>query len=352
MQAARKSRSRPAARQHPGAVASNTHGEAHALRLVHAVCCLAGCASFVDDRRTELINDGIVTAIEAHDTPKLFDWIVPAFSFQGIADAIASDYMNRHGVLTWAAIAADLDANPACPKLHSYWQFYDCGYRKVAGTCNAPAQFSGCPLPLHPLRNGRLNQTAYSLFLFIRDVADGDLVAWIDRRLAEANDPAEPDRAVKMGEALVGPLRHVYGVSDKVLSMSLSGLLVASPKPTWTDAGAHMIAIDTLVHNFLHRTGILQRLGATHPYGLACYRPNGCADIIRSLATMIDARQFNRSFPKVFPRFVQHAIWRYCAQTYFDMCNGNRIDDHQPCQNYYCKLFNLCDRNQLIKSQF
>jgi hypothetical protein len=199
--------------------------------------------------------------------------------------------------LTWGTIAADLDAKPSCSKLPSYWQFHDCGYRKVAGTCNEPKHFSACPLPMHPLRNGRLNQTAYSLFLFIRDLADGDLVAWIDRRLAEVDDPADPDRVVSMGEALVGPLRHVYGVSDKVLMMTLSNLLLASTKPTWTEVGAHMIAIDTLVHNFLHRTGILQRLGASHPYGLACYLPNGCADIIRSISAKIDARQFNRIHP-------------------------------------------------------
>jgi hypothetical protein len=42
----------------------------------------------IDDFRTELAEDGILAAIEAHDTPKLFDWIVPAFSYQGIADAI------------------------------------------------------------------------------------------------------------------------------------------------------------------------------------------------------------------------------------------------------------------------
>jgi len=30
-----------------------------------------------------------------------------------------------------------------------------------------------CPLPRHALRNGRLNQTVYSLFLFMRDVAGG-----------------------------------------------------------------------------------------------------------------------------------------------------------------------------------
>ena len=34
-----------------------------------------------------------------------------------------------------------------------------------------------------------------------------------------------------------------------------------------------MIAVDTLVHNFLHRTGILRRFRADHAYGLACYQP-------------------------------------------------------------------------------
>jgi hypothetical protein len=225
-----------------------SQGQAHALELIHAVCCLAGCPSLIDDVRTELVEAGILDAIEVHDTAKLFDWIVPAFSY--LADAIATDYMDRHGVLTWAAIATDLAGQPSCPKLQSYWHFHDCGYRKIAGTCNEPGHFSACPLPLHPPRNGRLNQTAYSLFLFIRDLADGDLVAWIDRCLAEADDPSNPDRAVRMGEALVGPLRHVHGVSDKVLTMTLSGLLLASQKPRWTEAGAHMIAIDTLVHIF------------------------------------------------------------------------------------------------------
>ena len=91
--------------------------------------------------------------------------------------------MNRYGVLTWAAIATDLAGQPSCPKLQSYWHFHDCGYRKISRTCNEPEHFSACPLPLRPLRNGRLNQTAYALFFFIRDLADGDLVACEPTRL-------------------------------------------------------------------------------------------------------------------------------------------------------------------------
>jgi hypothetical protein len=60
-------------------------GQAHAQELIHAVCCLAGCPSLIDDLRNELVEAGILDAIEAHYTPKLFDWIVPAFSYQGIA---------------------------------------------------------------------------------------------------------------------------------------------------------------------------------------------------------------------------------------------------------------------------
>jgi hypothetical protein len=129
--------------------------------------------------------------------------------------------------------------------------------------------------------------------------------------------------------------------------MTLSSLLLASTKPTWNEVGAHMIAIDTLVHNFLARTGILTRFEAHHAYGMACYRPGGCASIIEAVSGQIDARQFNPAFPRLFPRFVQHAIWRYCSQNGLDVCNGNRIDDRKSCCNVYCQIYNICDRISL-----
>ena len=105
--------------------------------------------------------------------------------------------------------------------------------------------------------------------MFIRDIADGDLVGWIDSQLKDADDPTVPDRLGRMREALIEPLRQVYGVADKVLTMALSCILLAAPKdrPRWIEVGGSMIAIDTLVHNFLHRTGILQRFDADHSYG-------------------------------------------------------------------------------------
>jgi hypothetical protein len=106
-----------------------------------------------------------------------------------------------------------------------------------------------------------------------------------------------------MREAVLGPLRQVYGVSDKVLSVALSSLLLGGGRgrARWAEVGGSLIAIDTLVHNFLARTGILARANAGHPYGPACYRPGGCATIIEVLASAIDAREFNPSFPPIFP---------------------------------------------------
>ena len=322
----------------------------HAVRVVHSVCCLSGAASLIDDNRADLRAEGIPAAIRRHDTATLFDWLVSALSYQGISDQVAFDYMERHGRARWADIDAKVAAGPTCPKLQSYWHFHGCRYDKISRTCSEPDHIDSCPLPTHPLRNGRLNQMAYSLFLFVRDIADGDLVGWIDRQFQDADDPASPNRLPRLCEALVGPLREVYGVSDKVLTMTLSCILLAAPKRLhrWQQVGASMIAVDTLVHNFLVRTGILKRLKADHSYGAACYQAGGCADIIAAVAARIDARQFNPQFPQPFPRFVQHAIWRYCAQSGLDVCNGNRIDDRKSCDNVYCQIRSNCDRIVLV----
>jgi hypothetical protein len=317
----------------------------YAVSLVHRVCCLAGNLKFLDRHRSAA-NKNLAAAIERHDTAPLFDWLVEAFSYQGIADRIAHDYMKRHGKARWASIKASLSRNPSCPKLNSYWHFDNCGYRKGAATCSEPQQLPSCPLPALPLRNGNLNQMAYSLFLFIRDVAGGDLVAWIDTRLEAADSPSALDRLEAMRAALLEPLRCIYGVSDKVLNMALAELLLGAGqhRPHWAEVGARMIAVDRLVHNFLHRAGILRRLEAEHAYGPACYRSEGCTGVIGLIAREIDAREFNPRFPKIFPRFVQHAIWRYCAGFGLDICNGNNIDDRKPCANSICRLYSSCDR--------
>jgi hypothetical protein len=329
----------------PKSIDLNAAALDHAVRLIHQVCCFAGSFDLLDEFR----DHDLCAAVERHDSAALFDRLMHDFSFQGISDEIAENYMRRHGQATWRLVRKNLARQPTCPKLESYWHFHACRYEKTSRTCAEPEHVAACPLPTHRLRNGHLNQIAYSLYLFIRDVADGDLVAWIDHRLDQGEDSGKPVSLAKACNALIEPMRNVYGVADKVLAMGLSDILIgaADVRPRWLEVGVHLIAVDSLVHNFLHRTGILARFKAAHPYGPGCYRSGGCADIIRLVASQIDARQFNRGFPQVFPRFGQLAIWRYCSQQGFDVCNGNRLDDRHRCQNGHCRLYAICDRIRL-----
>lgn len=312
--------------------------------VVETICRLAGSDNLIGPKTGRLQQ-----AILDRDTPYLFEHLVRSFSLQGISDRAAWTYMENHGQPTWRDLQRVSSRPPACPKLRGYWTFYGCGYRKAARTCAEPGTISRCSVPRHALRNGRLNQMAYSLFFFIRDIADGNLVDWIDRSLSQAHFGSAKNRVRRMRRALVEPLRNIYGVSDKVLNMTLADVLLAAPasKPQWRETGFSMIAIDTLVHNFLYRTGIQSRLGAKHDFGPACYATDGCDDIVRRLAGQVDARQFNSDYPQNFPRFVQHAIWRFCAQSELNVCNGNNIDDRFRCDNKDCPLFHRCKRAAL-----
>jgi hypothetical protein len=290
---------------------------------------------------------GIQEAVTRHDTPKIFDWLLTSFSYQGISDQVARNYLREHGNASWAKIAGGLKGSSPCPRLRSHWDFDGCRYDKTSFTCAEPDRIDRCPLPRYRLRNGRLNQMAFSLYLFVRDIAEEDLVGWIDQRLTCLSDISGVET---VQERLIGPLRNVYGVSDKILTMTLSGLLLGASDghPAWFEVGKDMIAVDTLVHNFLHRTGILADCGMRHGYGVGCYAAGGRAGIIQAIAAQIDAREFNRRNPAVFPRFVQHALWRYCAADGLDICNGNRINDQKACEYRYCGIRAICSKNQLF----
>jgi hypothetical protein len=81
--------------------------------------------------------------------------------------------------------------------------------------------------------------------------------------------------------------------------MTLSSLLLGAGqgRPRWVEVGGSMIAVDTLVHGFLHRTGILNRLNAGHRYGPICYQLTGCVGVLEAISQCIDARTFNHAFP-------------------------------------------------------
>ena len=316
----------------------------YATSLIREVCQIAGPINLIEEISASFEEYGILDAIQKHDDDIIFHWLAETISYQGISDQIATRFIEEHGRVDASDIRHGL-SNAGCPKLTSHWHFEDCGYRKTSQICNMPQNFRRCPLPRHDLRNGNLNRAAYSLFLFMRDATGGDLVTWIDQRLDHVTTLGG-SRARILSGVLIEPLNNVFGASDKLWSMCLSALLLAGDpeRPLWVEAGAGMIVIDGLCHNWLHRTSILARLGADHPYGSGCYGSRGCAEIIEAVSPAIDAREFNPAFPASFPRFVQNAIWRFCAGSEMNRCNGNRINDRERCQDWGCPLFGHCAR--------
>ena len=318
----------------------------HCIAIVRPALVLAP-VSYLDDVCDRLTVEGIQDAVAHHDTATIYDWMIQLIDRQGISNAAAIAFAVAHGSARWDSVEAALADRPLCPKLNCWWHFHGCGYRKDAGSCARTDLLPLCPLPRLPARKGALNQAAIALKLFIRDCCDGDIVAWIDSRLAAA-DPGRgvACRAAAMRAAVIEPLVNVPGTGWKVWSIILAELLLGGDvdRERWMTSGASFVAVDSLVHAYLHRTGILRRLGALHAYGPACYAPGGCADIITGLAARVDAREFNAKFPACFPRFLQFAIWWFCAADGWAICNSNKIDDRLPCTQVFCPAFSQCDK--------
>ena len=124
----------------------------HARSIVRRVCDIAGQVTWIDDLRYDAIETGLVAAVEDHDTAAIFDWLMRMLSFQGISDAVAEGYMDRHGNVTWAEIEACLATNPRCDKLQGYWAFTGCQYHK--GSRPAPSRTNSPIAPCPGIPSG------------------------------------------------------------------------------------------------------------------------------------------------------------------------------------------------------
>src|SRR5215218_585423 len=92
----------------------------------------AGSSSFLSDLIAEQRRSGMTAAVRAHDSKRLFGWLMTILSYQGISDQAAEQFIDRHGQIEWFDAEA-ITTRPACPKLASYWHFEGCNYRKGRG---------------------------------------------------------------------------------------------------------------------------------------------------------------------------------------------------------------------------
>ena len=265
------------------------------VKRITAVCDATAPCSLLLDLRARLERQSVPAAVKAHDTAALYDWLMPTLSYQGVSDAVAWAYMDRYGSVTHAEVVAALDATPACPRLGCYWSYAECGFAKSAYTCGSPEHLDDvCPVPRHDLRNGRLNQTAYSLALFLRDVCGDDLVGWLDTRLLAADMPGSVNRPAVLRTAVLDPLSGIYGVSAKGL-VDGAGRLTPCRRPR-----ARAMAGCRGQHDRRRHAGpqldapqwVPRRpRGPNTLTGRAATLPAGCASIIETASEHIDARR-------------------------------------------------------------
>ena len=282
-------------------------------------------------------------------TKLLFKELMKALSLQGIGDEIVNSYRRAHGDITYFQISNRLNKQRKrhrlfCSRLRSFKRFKGCGYRKGKFTCNNPTMLMRCPVRRHDLLKGVLNVKAYAFFFYIRDICQGDLISHFNRIIKKYIETSNPDPSaiIDARNDLVADFKQIFGVGDKLANMTLSFLLLADQdNKSYARVGQTMIAIDSLVHNFLHRTGILKFYDCQHNYGPGCSK--NCVPVIDSLSKMIDARQFNEAHPEYFPRFIQFSIWRFCTISGENICNGININDAKPCKQKNCPVYLLCD---------
>jgi hypothetical protein len=282
-----------------------------------------------DSPEVEAIVDQMIHAKLHHKSIKLYQYLLEAFLLSGGGDQSNQGYYakQKHKP-TFNRVKQAVKAGQ-CPKLAGFEAFTGCGYRKTTRKCNEPAWLSTCPLPTFDMKRGPLNLMAFSLYFFLRDVAGGDFYRYVTEHFGQSQPSSGAINDLLDG--FIGKVTTIANVGPKLAHMALSCLfLTAYPGWDYRRVGAHMIAVDSLVHNFLYRTGILDNYQLDHPYGPRCHAQNGCLGLIQDLAKHIDCREFNPSLPPHFPRFIQYHIWAYCGQAGENICNGNKCKVGKP----------------------
>jgi hypothetical protein len=291
----------------------------------------------------QIIINQLIHGKPHHRSIKLYQYLLECFLLAGGGDQSNLTYFSKQKLKpTFNRVRRAL-LTAHCPKLGSFEAFAGCGYQKGKKTCGEPGLLPTCPLPLLNMKKGALNRMAFSLHLFLREVCKNDFHAFVRNHFG---DGQLPDMEIKPRlEAFIKEVTRVANVGPKLAFMAFSGLfLTKSEGWDYRRVGVQMIAVDSLVHNFLHRTGILALKGKNHKYGPVCHSGRGCLGVVEDLALKIDCRQFNRSYPAYFPRFIQSRLWWYCAKDGENVCNLNKCREGKPnldCDLYRAKLCQL-----------
>jgi len=107
-----------------------------------------GVATMIRWREKRIRNSGLKRAIAAHDTAYFYGWLMEMFSYQGISDTVAADYIERYGNADWTNVAHAIETtSQRCGKLEAFETYKDCGFRKSSHSCANPGLIDSCPVP-------------------------------------------------------------------------------------------------------------------------------------------------------------------------------------------------------------
>jgi hypothetical protein len=109
--------------------------------LLSSICRVAADPGYFTGLHKRLVERGIVAAVQAHNIPALFRWLVEILSLQGISDAAAFTFMDQHGRAQWEDVHHGLQGHSSCPKLRSHWHFHRCDFvGSVRARATAPGR--------------------------------------------------------------------------------------------------------------------------------------------------------------------------------------------------------------------
>lgn len=327
---------------------------AEAVRMVRAICRLTVGPGYLDQIADEWGHSGFRAELARAEVTLLYEALMTAFSMQGISDAIALGYIDRHGNPSRGQLQAALERSRcACPKLKGFAAYQGCRYRKTGPSCARPQHLRLCPVRKLPLRKGLLNVQAHSLHFFLRDVCGDDIAGFIDTTIIRARETAEEVAGQDTDGAWVPDVRkgllaaftRVDGVSFKLANMVLADILLGGrpEDPDWRQLGAAMRAVDVLVHKFLDRAGLLTLYGRAHNYGPRCYGDTGCDGVLHELALAMHPQEIDPAYPAYFPRLLELAIWRFCAEPDHGLCRSQAVGKGPLCrQRSDCPVASSC----------
>ena len=166
-----------------------------------------------DSTETQAILHQMMHGKPQHKSIMLYQYFLEAFLHSGGGDRSNQNYYHNQKYKPSFNRIKNAVKTAQCPKLASFETFKGCGYRKMTNNCSEPAFVKSCPLPRFDMKRGPLNEMAFSLYFFLRDVCRGNFYAYVRGHFGEGQ---LADEAVsELLQSFIEKITTIANVSPK-----------------------------------------------------------------------------------------------------------------------------------------